>query len=339
MWQICWRWFDPPEFFGRKLPFHKTQGSIWVFPKIGVPQNGWFIMENPIKIDDLGVPLFLETPISWIPSAPNIFPKTSFPKSTPRANVSEITTVPGLVVNALNLKGLDGGGGVCSKIIAFMVREIQFYCYIIGILHTLWILLDSYGVVSWFLLFIITAFCLTSVFPDTLSMCVCVWDVFSSFFLQVFFGHNDLPHSLRFLVIFTISNSGISTTCFLEQGTRYTTTKLLNFHHFFTPLPPGCAANRPAFLQIFLQRPWGHKRTGGKNATAARGCTQKSKNLEMGMIELSILEGSNDAMQVLYIYIIYIYVFYICIHICIVTVRLPYVKFEFECVALQKSLK
>jgi len=34
-----------------------------VFPKIGVPQNGWFIMDNPIKMDDLGIPLLLETPI------------------------------------------------------------------------------------------------------------------------------------------------------------------------------------------------------------------------------------------------------------------------------------
>ena len=36
---------------------------IWMFPKMRVPQNGGFIMENPIKMDDLGVALFSETPI------------------------------------------------------------------------------------------------------------------------------------------------------------------------------------------------------------------------------------------------------------------------------------
>ena len=44
---------------------HSNLG-IWVFPKIVVPQNGWFRRENPIRIDDLWVPLFLETPISLL---------------------------------------------------------------------------------------------------------------------------------------------------------------------------------------------------------------------------------------------------------------------------------
>ena len=46
----------------------KTIKKMWAFPKIVVPQNGWFIMENPIKVDDLGVPLFSETSM-WLPNS------------------------------------------------------------------------------------------------------------------------------------------------------------------------------------------------------------------------------------------------------------------------------
>ena len=40
-------------------------GHIWVFPKIGVPQNGWFIMENPIKMDDLAYHCFWKHPYRY----------------------------------------------------------------------------------------------------------------------------------------------------------------------------------------------------------------------------------------------------------------------------------
>ena len=45
------------------LKKHVLRKAYGCFPKIGVPQNGWFIMENPIELDDLEIPLFLETSV------------------------------------------------------------------------------------------------------------------------------------------------------------------------------------------------------------------------------------------------------------------------------------
>ncbi len=55
-------WWSKEKSLGTTVS--KLDYNIWVFPKIGVPQNGRCIREKPIRIDDLGgPPLFSETSI------------------------------------------------------------------------------------------------------------------------------------------------------------------------------------------------------------------------------------------------------------------------------------
>ena len=73
-WMTLGRIFPKSWLMSRRMKAPWVSGEMWVlnlqlglrmwmFPRIGVPQNGWLIMETPVKMDDLGVPLFLETPM------------------------------------------------------------------------------------------------------------------------------------------------------------------------------------------------------------------------------------------------------------------------------------
>ena len=63
---------------GRTVRFRES--TIWMFPRTGVPQNGWFIMENPIKNGWFGGenPLFSETSISWTKATGVVLLKFTF---------------------------------------------------------------------------------------------------------------------------------------------------------------------------------------------------------------------------------------------------------------------
>ena len=70
---------------------------IWWFPIIGVPQNGWSIMDTPIKLDDLGVPRFKEPPIfkSWLShSAPRHCHRKPWRKRGDAVKFSQAASIP-----------------------------------------------------------------------------------------------------------------------------------------------------------------------------------------------------------------------------------------------------
>jgi len=74
-----------PEMFAKRRK--------WVFPKIGVPQNGSFIMENLIKLDDLGVPLFSETSKFYHLTSTTSLSTESLPQD-PSSELSELNGGP-----------------------------------------------------------------------------------------------------------------------------------------------------------------------------------------------------------------------------------------------------
>ncbi len=59
---LCCSIFAATKWQELEIQYLEIQATLWVFPKIGIPKNGWW------KMDDLGVPLFLETPLSttWV---------------------------------------------------------------------------------------------------------------------------------------------------------------------------------------------------------------------------------------------------------------------------------
>jgi hypothetical protein len=50
--------FAAREFLDPKAGWRHLSLGIWKFPKMGLPQYEWFTMQNPIQLDELGVPPF-----------------------------------------------------------------------------------------------------------------------------------------------------------------------------------------------------------------------------------------------------------------------------------------
>ena len=92
------------------------------FPSMGVPQNGCFIRETPIKMDDLGVPLFQETCMGECQR--NMF--VSFLERKRRGRNHQINQHKVLYHSWLIMVGL-GGCYILQKNTWFLLREFTWH--------------------------------------------------------------------------------------------------------------------------------------------------------------------------------------------------------------------
>ena len=85
---LQWFWWRGPNMLWKMMHLGYVplilEWCIWMFPKIGVPQNGWFIMENHIKMDDLGYHYFWKHPYNQA----NLQPLHHLPKMRHRSPVT-----------------------------------------------------------------------------------------------------------------------------------------------------------------------------------------------------------------------------------------------------------
>ena len=113
--QHLWR----PWEMGPGLDFFPDFVTMRGFPKIGVPQNGWFIMENTIKMDDLEVPLFSETSMTF-QEKQRFFRASSLAKRQAGSNVA----VPGADLNV----GMNSSCQFSQGILG--VSEFEIVCFL-----------------------------------------------------------------------------------------------------------------------------------------------------------------------------------------------------------------